>query len=300
MFPTNIPRWGMLMAGLLACALPAGAQMVDCTVTVNYEAVGTANKDLLQDFESDVRNYLNNFQWGSDQIEEKVKCTVDIFIQNATGDNSYMAQVFVGSQRPIFGSNKSTAVVRLFDEAWEFTYIRNRPLNHNPYNFSDLASFLDFYMYLILGYDYDTYERLGGTPWFQKASDIASMARTSSQKGWQQTTTGYSRAQLVSDLLNPTVIPIRASFYRYHFNGLDSLASDRERSLEQIKGALEQIGLAKKSVDSRNLVPKAFFDTKYLEIAELFQDYPDPEFYVKISKIDPYHQKTYDEYRLKK
>jgi hypothetical protein len=297
----TIARVSLTLLIALACAYPSHAQMVDCTVTVNYEAVGAANKDLLQNFESDIRSYINDFQWGSEQLPEKIKCAMNVRIKSATSDNTYMAEVFVGSQRPILNSNKSTAVVRLYDEAWEFTYIKNRPINHNPYGFSDLASFLDFYIYMILGYDYDTYDPMGGTQWFQKASDIASLARTSSQKGWQQQmTTGYSRAQLVTDLLNPTAIPIRLGFCRYHMNGLDSMATDRQRGVQRIKEALEQIGMARKVMDSRNLVPKTFFDAKYLEIADIFFDYPDPDFYVILSKIDPYHQKTYDEYRLKR
>ena len=298
-FP-HLARCGALAAFLLVCPLPALTQKVDCTVNVNYEAVATSNKDLLRDFENDIRNYVNNYQWGEEQLDEKVKCTIDVFIQNVTGENRYMAQVFIGSQRPIFNSKQSTAVVRLFDEAWEFTYLKERPINHNPYSYSDLASFLDFYIYLILGYDYDSYERLGGSPWFQKASDVASMGRSSSQKGWQPVTSGYSRTQMVTDILNPTVNPVRAGFYRYHFSGLDSLAADRPKAQERIKGALEQIGMARKAIDSRNLMVKNFFDTKYLEIADVFLDYPDPAFYITLSKIDPAHQSTYDEYRLKK
>lgn len=285
---------------LVFLVLPSSAQQLDCTVQVNYEAVGTSQKDYLRDFADDVRNYLNNYQWGSDQIQEKVRCTIDIFIQGIAGENKYMAQVFVGSQRPIYGTNKNTATVRIFDEAWEFTYIKNRPITHAPYSFNDLTSFLDFYAYLILGYDYDTYERMSGTTWFQKAADVASLGRSSSQKGWQLVTTGYGRTQLVTDLLNPTVAPIRAASYRYHFAGLDSMATDTERGLNNIVGAMEEIGAARKSIDSRNLVLKTFFDTKYMEIAELLLGYPDPAVYVMLSRIDPSHQKTYEEYLQKR
>jgi hypothetical protein len=280
--------------------IPALAQQVDCTVQVNYESVASANKDLLTNFASDVRNYVNNYQWGSEQIQEKVKCTLDIFIQNVTGENTYVAQVFVGSQRPIYGANKSTAVVRLLDEAWEFTYIKDRPINHNPYSYNDLTSFLDFYMNLILGYDYDTYENLAGTPWFQKAMDVASLGRSSGQKGWQLVTTGYSRTQLITELLSPTVTPLRTTVYKYHFSGLDSLAANKEKALANIAAAIEKASIARKSNDARNLAIKTFFDTKYLEMADILLDYPDPTIYIKLGRIDPYHQMTYEEYRIKK
>jgi len=297
--PMIVIVFGTLMIALLF-TVPALAQQVDCTVQVNYESVASANKDLLRDFASDVRNYLSNYQWGSEQVPEKVKCTLDIFIQNVTGENKYVAQVFVGSQRPIYGANKSTAVVRLLDEAWEFTYIKDRPINHNPYSYNDLTSFLDFYMYLILGYDYDTYENLGGTPWFQKALDVASLGRSSGQKGWQLVTTGYSRTQLVTELLNPTVTPMRTTVYRYHFSGLDSIAANKEKALANIAATIEKASAARKILDARNLAVKTFFDTKYLELADVLLDYPDPTIYIKLSRIDPYHQMTYEEYRTKK
>jgi hypothetical protein len=294
-----VPIFGAIVIGVVL-TLPAAAQQVDCTVQVNYESVTSANKDLLVDFANDVRNYVNNYQWGSEQIQEKVKCTLDIFIQQVTGENRYIAQVFVGSQRPIYGSNKGTAVVRLLDEVWEFTYIKGRPINHTPNNYNDLTSFLDFYIYLILGYDYDTYENLGGTPWFQKALDVASLGRSSGQKGWQLVTTGYSRTQLVTELLNPSVAQMRTVVYKYHFSGLDSLAADRPKAIANIAAAVEKASAARKSVEARNLAVKTFFDTKYLELADILLEYPDPTIYIKLGRVDPYHQMTYEEYRTKK
>jgi len=198
----------LLRAGLLLIAatygLRATAQEVDCTIQVNYEAIPTTNKDLLRDFASDLKTYVNNYNWGPEAGGDKVKCTIDIFISSVIGEDRYSAQVFIGSQRPIYKTGTNTAVTRIFDEVWEFTYVRNRPLNHNPHAYNDLTSFLDFYMYLVVGYDFDTYDKLAGTPLFQKAADVASIGRSSGQKGWQQSSTSYSRIQLIEELLNPT------------------------------------------------------------------------------------------------
>jgi len=279
----------------------AYAQQVDCTVQVNYEAVATTHKELLQDFQSDVSNYINGYSWGTDNLDEKVKCTINIFISSVTGDNRYAAQVFIGSQRQIFGTAKSSAVVRLFDEAWEFTYVRNRPINHNLYSFNDLASFLDFYVYMILGYDYDTFDNLSGTPLFQKAADIANLGRSSGQRGWQQTSSGsYNRVQLIDEILNPKYAPVRSAMSTYHFAGLDSLSVGPGRAYKNILHALETIGKVTKQSDPRNQIIKVLFDTKYMEIADLFATYADQSVYLKLLSIDPAHQKTYEEYRTKK
>ena len=211
---------------LFSASLPA--QMVDCTVSVNYEAVSTTNKDLLRDLGTEIRDYVNNYQWGAENVQDKVKCTLDIFIQSVVAENRYQAQVFVGSQRPVYKSNKNTVVIRLKDDSWEFTYVKGRPLAHNPYSFNDLTSFLDFYMSLIVGYDSDTYDRDGGNAVFQRALDISSMGRSNGQKGWQAAASGYSRAGFIDELLLPKVEPLRLASFIYHYAGLDSMAISPE------------------------------------------------------------------------
>jgi hypothetical protein len=276
------------------------AQQVDCTIQVNYESIPTTNKDLLHDFAAEVSNYVNNYTWVSGDEDVKVKCMITIFVKSVIGDDRYSAQAFIGSRRQLYGTEKSTAVVRLFDEAWEFTYVRNRAINHNPYTFNDLTSFLDFYIYVILGYDYDTYGKLSGTPWFQKAADVASLGRSSGQRTWQQTNSGYNRIQLIDELLNQKFQPVRAASYIYHFTGLDSLSTDPIKGMNNILHALDIIGRARKQVDPRNLVIKSFFETKYLELADLFLTYPDASVYTTLRSVDPAHRNTYDEYAGKR
>ena len=279
--------------------LDASAQELDCTVQVNYESVATTNEELLSNLASDISDYVNNYSWGSENLPQKVKCTLNIFVQSVIGEDAYQAQVFVGSQRPIYDTEKSSAVVRFLDETWNFTYIKGRPINHNLYSFSDLASFLDFYAYIILGYDFDTYESLSGTPFFHKAAEVASLGRSSGQKGWELTTGTFTRAQLINEILNPKFEPVRAASYTYHFAGLDSLSVEPRKARSNILVALESIGKARKQIDPRNFVIKAFFEAKHLEIAELFRHYHDPSIYAKLSDIDPSHVQTYEEYRTK-
>jgi hypothetical protein len=294
---TRIPI--LLTMLLLFVSAQLSAQQVDCTVKVNYDAVSSTNKDMLRDFASDVKDYVNNYQWGAENIPDKIKCTLDIFVQRVQAENTYSAQVFVGSQRPIYGSKKSSVVLRLMDDAWQFTYIKGRPINHNAYSYNDLTSFLDFYMYLIMGYDSDTYEKLSGAPMFQKAANLANLGRSSGDPGWQPVTSGYSRLQLINELLSPAFEHVRIASWRYHFAGLDSLAFAPEKAYQNILTSIENIGRVKKLSDPRNQVIKLFFDTKYMELAELFVNNPDKTVYSKFATIDPAHLKTYEEYSQK-
>jgi hypothetical protein len=291
----------VLLFAILTTHFISLAQQIEATVTVNYEAVATTNKDLLQDFKSDIESYLNGYNWNSQgDANEKITCNFDIFIQGVIGDDRYSAQMFVGSKRKLFNSGQMSAVLRIFDETWEFTYVRNRPINHNTYTFNDLASVLDFYVYVILGYDYDTYDKLSGTPFLQRAADVASLGRSNNQKGWLPSKSGYNRVQFIDELNDNKFAPVRTASYHYHFAGLDSLTVNKPRAWSNILKALEVIAKTKERVDPRNVVIKSFFDTKYMELAETFLAYPDPAVYIKLSNIDPSHQKTYDEYRTKR
>jgi len=292
-------RTTLALLALLLLVRPVSslAQMVDCAVQVNFESVATSSKDLLVNLEPDVRNYVNNYRWGEGDPEEKISCTLNIFVKSVIGENQYSAQVFVGSQRPIYGSDQSTAVLRLMDESWEFTYIKDRPIDHNIYTFNSLASFLDFYMLLILGYDYDTYERLGGASYLRQAADIASRGQSAGLRGWVETPGTFTRTQLVNELLSASFEPVRAAFWDYHFNGLDSLAFNRVRAQEIMLRALEAIGTVRQKVNPQNLTLRVFFETKYLEIASIFESYPDRSVYIKLSRIDPTHTGIYEERR---
>lgn len=301
----NYPDWNMLKALLLSVALLHAfssftfAQQLQCEVRVNYESIPSTHKDLLVNFQSDVSDYINNYNWGNDKLDEPIRCTMDIFMQNVVGENRYSAQVFVGSSRPIYNGNQTSAVLRLKDDVWEFTYIKGRPINHTPYTFNDLTSFLDFYAYLIIGYDYDTYDNLNGTPHFQKAADIASLGRSAGAKGWQPSTSGFSRLQLIEEILNARFAPVRSASFKYHFAGLDSLATAPELAYKNIREAIRMIGDVKRTADARNQIIRVFFDTKYKELAELFVGYTDPAVYFELATIDPTHQTTYEEYRKK-
>ncbi len=285
---------------LLIAGAAARSQEVDCTVQINTQSLTSEATDKLRDFGAHVKAYVSNYNWGQASATDKVRCTIDIFFTSITGENGYNAQIFVGSQRPVFQSDQNTAVVRLIDGLWKFEYLSTTPLVHNPYVFNSLTSTLDFYMHLIIGLDYDTYDRLSGTPMLEKAYQIANLGRSSGARDWQVSTAGYTRLQYIEELRNPKFESVRSASWLYHFCGMDSLAFDKERGQRTMLRAIEQIGAVKKQVDVRNLVIKTFFDTKYQEIAATFADFPDPNVYITFSRVDPANQTAYEAQRQKR
>lgn len=282
------------------------SQEMNCDVTVNVEQIPSAARDLLRNFETDVERYLNTFRWTDEDFGgEKIHWTMEIFFLSAAPtENRYSAQVFVGSRRPVYKGNdkteKETVILRVLDERWEFEYISNKPLYHDEYQFDPLADFFDFYAYLIIGSDLETYISFSGSKYFQKALNICSQAATSSfARGWQDQSANYSRFSVADELMNLKYQPFLLAFNKYHFNGIDLLATDPLQGLDQMLQAVESIAEIRTKQNPRSLLVKTFFDTKYQEIAESFLRYPDRSVYRRLSAADPNHQITYQEYALK-
>ncbi|MBI1804474.1 MAG: DUF4835 family protein [Ignavibacteriae bacterium] len=292
-------KFFLAILSFLLALTPVAAQEIECTVTTNVEALAGDARENLNDFISQVQQYINSYRWTSvDLGGEKIKCTMDIQFKGSPRDGHYSVQAFIGSQRPIFQSGgSSTALVRLKDDNWEFDYIRSTPFIHNDDRFDPLMSFIDFYTYIILGYDFDSYKAGDGTPYFQKALEIANKARGSGNAGvgWEATSQNtYSRGLLVDELLNARFYDCREAFYKYHYRGLDLLAKDDVRARKNMLAALEKIGQLQDRINQRTQMIKLFFETKHLEIAQTFAKDPDLTVFTRIIRIDPAHQSDYE------
>lgn len=306
---TDAVRTKSLILLTLLFPLVLRPQELDCEVTINTQQLTSDALENLSDFADQIRRYLNGTKWtGDDFGNDRIKCSINIFFQSSPGEGRYIAQAFIGSQRKIWDLKKNrplekaSASVRIFDDKWEFSYTRGIALTRNEFRFDPLTSFLDFYAYLILGFDYDSYELMAGTPHFQKALDIFNLSRSArAGRGWEFPGSGsYSRTRLIDELMNPQTKSLREAIYKYHSQGLDRLTTDRSKALENIMEAAQIIGNIRKKVNPQSIAVRTFFDTKYLELCELFLDHPDPDVYLRLSAADPSHQKSYEEYRLKR
>jgi hypothetical protein len=89
----------------------------------------------------------------------------------------------------------------------------------------------------------------------------------------------------------------RSSFFSYHFDGLDLLSTQSQLGQDAMLKAIEAIADLRKKQNPRSILVKAFFDSKYLEIADAFLTWPNRSVYDRLSAADPAHQGTYDTYR---
>ncbi|MBI3123815.1 MAG: DUF4835 family protein [Ignavibacteriales bacterium] len=277
------------------------AQELEANITVNTEQLPTASRDRLDSFVNQIQDYLNNNKYTGKPWEgEKIKCNFTIFFTGASDDVNYSAQLVVTSQRPIEGSRLNSLMLTIMDNAWSFRYEKGQAMYFNQSNFDGLTSFLDYYAYIIIGFDSDSYYDLGGTDLFQKALDIAVKGASSKYaKGWALETAAFNRRALVDNLLNSKYQQFRSDYFNYHYNGLDLLnskdAKERAVALPKMVNLVKNLEKSKGSIDWRSVLLKVFFDAKAGEISEYFRGRVEPALFTTLKRIDASHTTKYDE-----
>lgn len=269
-------------------------------VIVDMTQLNPDVQERLRNFKQKVQDYLDKNKYLDDEITPIRVQMQFSFTSVDIVSLTYQAKLFVASQRHVYnplktGPDKYSVTFRFLDERCEFIYNENIPFIKNDYRFDSFLSLLDYYAYMIAGYDEDSYFVKGGNKYFQKALDICNKV-TASINGWNETGGGSkpSRLELVQELLNARYDDFRKAYFEYMWTGLDSLSINKSNAQNNILDALEVMGVAKKKeVKAFNI--DIFFDSKATEIAELFLDYGDRSVYDRLSRIDPAHQAIYQE-----
>lgn len=272
------------------------AQELNCTVTVNLQSIPPSTRDNLSGFQSTVQNYMNQTKFTDGWQGNKIRCSFTILLLSASNNVNYTAQIIVSSQRDIYKSNNSSLMLTINDNNWSFIYEKNQSLITDFSNFDPLTSLLNYYAYVIIGYDMDSWEEFGGTDYYSKAYDIVNLAASSSANkvGWEKNSNSYSRRGLVDDLLNDKFRPFREAFYQYHY-GIDYYEQNKSNGQKYIVKAINILNTLRSKIDLSSVIMKVFFDAKNGEIIERLKDYPNKkEVFETLKKIDPAHSAKYD------
>jgi hypothetical protein len=257
---------------LLCLSTLTWAQDLNARVQVLSPKVQTTNKRVFQALENAIRDFLNGHKWTPDMIKpaEKIECNFVLNITAWDNSNNFSGELQVQSSRPVFNSSYNTTLLNTNDRDFDFVYTEGQSMDYNDQNFqSNLTSVLAYYAYLIVGFDYDSFARYGGTPYFASAQNVVINAQSSSYKGWKAFDNNLNRYWLSENLGNKTYIPLRSFIYDYHRNGLDMMADNPARGLQSIDAILPVLV----QLDRTRLgavLPTLFFSAKRDEIVSIY------------------------------
>ena len=258
---------------MMTLAFLAKAQELSIEVTVNIPALKTADPKTLQTLEKEVSDFINQTIWTSDDYEqeEKIEGSIQINIKDDPSANTFLADIYISSGRPIYNSNYSSPLLNHVDKDVRFTYEELTPLRDSRTNFSDnLSSILTYYAMLIIGFDGDSFADLGGEPYFRTANEIVNIVPNGTDISWDRTGSDRNRYWFVQNLLDPRLRSFRKSIYQYHLRGLDKMHDDVGTGKAIILSSIKEAGQANQNYRNTVLM-QMWARAKTSEILEIFK-----------------------------
>lgn len=264
----------LLCAGLFSMIPFWGStQELNARITINSDKVEMTNKQIFTTLQTALTEFVNNRKWtdATFAVNERINCTMTLIITEAVSENSFKGEIQVLSNRPVYNSSYTTTLLNFRDTDFEFEYTEYEPLEFSENSLdSNLIAIVVFYVYTILGLDFDSFALKGGSQFYQQAQQVVSMAQTqSSWTGWKAFDSNRNRHALITALTDNTSELFREMWYNYHRKGLDEMAANPDRGRTTVLGLLPVVQQIKSARPS-SLLLQMFSDTKLDEVVLIY------------------------------
>ncbi len=246
-------------------------QELNCQVTVDFSQVQGTNTSIFKTLESAIADYVNTRKWTDTQFSptEKIECRMFFTIKTyeepmMTGD------LQIQSLRPVYNSSYTTSLLNFKDNKIEFEYQEGEPLIFSENSMeSNLTAIINFYVYIILGMDFDSFSPKGGEAYYQMARNVVQMAQSSGESGWKAFEDNRNRNAVLNTFTEPSTAKFRDMLYQYHRNGLDEMSVSPDKGRSRITATLDYI---KEIADNQPMAVgvSMFKDAKLDELVNLY------------------------------
>lgn len=269
------------VALIIAAVAHAKAQELQARIAINSSAVSSnVDKKVFQTLQGALHTFLNNRKWTDDnyQQNEKINCNFLITITSAE-NNVFTGTLTVQAARPVYNSSYVTPLINMQDnDPFVFKYVEYQPLefNENRVSGSDgltsnLTATLAFYVYVILGLDYNSFTLRGGDPYFQKAQNIINNAPDGREiVGWKAFDGQRNRYWLMENLTDSKYALAHDAMYGYYRLGLDNMYDNENEARAAVLDAIMQFNTLNNDQQNSMIVP-FFFQSKANEIVKIFR-----------------------------
>jgi len=266
---------------LIAGCYSLHAQELQARLTINSSRVGSqVDKKVFQTLQTGLTTFLNNRKWTNEtfQPNEKIVCNFLINITQSDEGNVYKAVLTVQAARPVFNTNYETPLINFQDEAFIFRYVEFQPIEFNETRVSgsdalasNLTATLSYYVYIILGLDFDSFSLRGGDSYFQKAQAIVNNAPEGRDiTGWRAFDGLRNRYWLMENLTTNKYALIHDAIYNYYRLGMDFMYENETEARNAILNTISLLNTLNNDIPNSMFV-QFFFQGKSNEIIRIFK-----------------------------
>lgn len=266
------------LAATLMCAAPAASQELNCTVEINSQQIQGTNKSVFETLQTAVTEYFNDRKWTNAQFSpnEKIECRFFMTVKSYEDDH-FKGDVQVQLSRPVYNSTYTTTLFNFKDTKVEFDYREGEPLVFNESGMeSNLTAILNFYAYMFLALDFDSFSPQGGQPYFDRAATVVQLAQSSGETGWRAFEDTKNRSAVLSAFTDPNTQGMRRLLYDYHRKGLDEMVTSPDKGRAAITASLAEIQNVYK-VAPMSVALSLFRDSKLDELVNVYSKAPQTE-----------------------
>ena len=222
----------------------AAAQELKCDVAINSSQVPGTDKTVFENMQTALYEFINNTKWTNINFKpsEKIECSMVITLKERTSSDSYSGEINMALRRPCYKSSYTTPMFNYLDAKFAFSYTDGQPLDFSMNtHMSDLTSTIAFYVYMFLGFDFDSFSLNGGKPFYAAAEQIVNNAQSSSQPGWKAFDGNQNRYWLVENANSNSYAILHQFLYEYHRLGLDVMSEKPDEGRAAILTSLQYL-----------------------------------------------------------
>jgi len=177
----QIMNWSKyLYLALTACILTETglwSQFVEVNAELDMRRLSEGDRQLFETLTEDIKNYYLNTPFAADLEDLDMIINLRLVLESVSRGGN---QTTINSQA-IF-SNKLDQY--FYAKSIQFPYEQGRKMYYTT-TFEPLASVLDYYAFMFIGSELDTYDYMGGTTFFNRAIELANLGKDSNwSNGW--------------------------------------------------------------------------------------------------------------------
>lgn len=274
----NSPHILALAMTLVPTALTVGAQEFHCQVEINSQKIEGTSKSVFETLQTSISDYMNEnrFSTATFSPTERIECRLYLTVAEYEGDR-IKGDLQVQLSRPVYNSTYTTTLMNFKDSKIDFEYKEGDPLVYNETSQqSNLTAILDYYAYLFLGIDFDSFSPMGGQQFFDRAQSVVQAAQSTGEVGWKAFEDTKNRAAVLSSFTDNNTSGIRRLMYDYHRKGLDEMVTSPDKGRAVITESLKEIEAIHKNAPM-SVALSMFRDSKLDELVNIYSKAPQTE-----------------------
>lgn len=218
-------RYILIFILVLSFAPLLPAQELNCRVVVNSDKIQGTNKEVFNTLQTAITEYMNDTKFTSVQLSptERIECTLQFIVSEYT-DDRITCSLQIQSRRPVYNSSYTSTLINFQDNEVAFDYKEFDPLIYSATTYeNNLTCILNFYAYMIIGIDFDSFVLYGGDPFYEMARTMVSLGQSTQEIGWKAFENRRNRSAILSAFVEPATKSFREMWYNYHRKGLDEM-----------------------------------------------------------------------------